>query len=319
MINVEICYKTYDSELLIIIMFFKHWHHYLNGSQHLIKIFTDYNNLQYFISKTRLNDHQSQWFIMLAFYDFIIAHQFSIYNSADELFHQPDYKQNQKKVNCLSTLQQKFFNLFVKALCLSEAQQQVILNTYELHLVCISVLQYLPLEKGGQTEARAKRQATSPESSQIDAIGIQRKKYRFMNFNLKIQKRFKKHLLKLLKGYRDLQGFASKMNEDNLNDFRNNSNSPEGFLESLKDASEREIKSRDFNEDLDEDQLEAEWVQLESKEAQQRLSQHIIYNYIWEENSYSEPFSSFKSIVHSLQNFNQWIKKCRKRLKQKHI
>ena len=59
MINVKICYKTYDNKLLIIIMFFKHWHHYLNGSQHFIKILTDYNNFQYFISKIRLNDHQS--------------------------------------------------------------------------------------------------------------------------------------------------------------------------------------------------------------------------------------------------------------------
>ena len=59
MTDVETCYKTHDDELLIIIMSFKHWCHYLNGSQHSIKVFINYNNLQYFMSKIRLNDHQS--------------------------------------------------------------------------------------------------------------------------------------------------------------------------------------------------------------------------------------------------------------------
>ena len=86
MTDVKICYEIYDDELLIIIMFFKYWCHYLNDSQHSIEVFTNHNNLWYFINKTRLNDHQSWWFIMLAFYNFVIAHWFSIYNSVNRLF-----------------------------------------------------------------------------------------------------------------------------------------------------------------------------------------------------------------------------------------
>ena len=59
MINVKICYEIYDDELLAIIMSFKHWCHYLDGSQHSIKVLMDYNNLWYFMGKVRLNDHQN--------------------------------------------------------------------------------------------------------------------------------------------------------------------------------------------------------------------------------------------------------------------
>ena len=92
MIDVKICYIIHDGELLIIIMFFKHWCHYLNGSQHSIKVFMNHNNLQYFMGKIKLNGHQSQWFIILALYDFVIAHWFSTYNSVNEPFCQPDYE-----------------------------------------------------------------------------------------------------------------------------------------------------------------------------------------------------------------------------------
>ena len=78
-----------------------------------------------------------------------------------------------------------------------------------------------------------------------------------MNFSLGMQKG-SKDLLKILKGHRNLQESASKANENNLNDFKNNSESSEDPLESFKDASEGEIEFKDFNEDFDENQLKAE-------------------------------------------------------------
>ena len=86
MINVKTHYKIYDDELLIIVIFFKYWCHYLDGSQHPIKVFINHNNLWYFMSKVRLNDCQSWWFMMFTLYNFVIAHWFSIYNSTDEPF-----------------------------------------------------------------------------------------------------------------------------------------------------------------------------------------------------------------------------------------
>ena len=97
MTDVKTHYKIYNDKLLIIIMSFKYWHYYLNDSQHLIKIFINYNNLWYFMGKARLNDCQNQWFTMLALYNFVIAHQFSIHNSVNGPFCQPNYEQSWKK------------------------------------------------------------------------------------------------------------------------------------------------------------------------------------------------------------------------------
>ena len=124
---------------------------------------------------------------------------------------------------------------------------------YEFCLACISVLQYLCLRKGGQAETRVEKQTASPESNQIDTIEMQRKKHKFINFNLRIQKRLKKGLLKILKNHKNLQEFTLKADENNLNNFRSNSKSLENFFKSFKNALKRKIKSKDFNEDFNED------------------------------------------------------------------
>ena len=85
--------------------------------------------------------------------------------------------------------------------------------------------------------------SASSESSQIDAIGIWKKKHRFVNFNLRMQKGFRKGFLKILKNYKNLWESVSKADEDDLNDFESNSESLKGLLESFEDASERKIES----------------------------------------------------------------------------
>ena len=73
-----------------------------------------------------------------------------------------------------------------------------------------------------------------------------------------MQKGFKEGLLKILKNYRDLQKSAPKVNKNNLNDFRSDLELLRDSFKSFKNASEREVKSRDSSEDFDEDQLETE-------------------------------------------------------------
>ena len=85
-----------------------------------------------------------------------------------------------------------------------------------------------------------------------------KKKHQFTNLSLRMQEGPKKDLLKILKGCRDLQKSALRAGRDNLNDFKSNSESSEGILESFKDASEGKIESQDSNEDFNEDQLKAE-------------------------------------------------------------
>ena len=48
-------YKIYNKELLAIIKYFKQWWPKLKGIKFLIKVFSDYKNLQYFITIKQLS------------------------------------------------------------------------------------------------------------------------------------------------------------------------------------------------------------------------------------------------------------------------
>ena len=54
-IPVERNYETHDQELLAIVMCFKHWRHYLEGSQHPIYMLTDHANLYAFMTTKKLS------------------------------------------------------------------------------------------------------------------------------------------------------------------------------------------------------------------------------------------------------------------------
>ena len=194
--------------------------------------------------------------------------------------------------------------MFVEALCLPKMWQQITLNTYRPCLACISMLQYLQLKEGRKIKTKAEKQPANPESSQIDIIKMQRKKCRSVNLNLRMQKGSRKGLLKILKSHEDLWKSVSKVSGDDLKGFRNNSEPLRSLSESFEDASEGEIKPKTPSEDLNGDQLEAEWAWLRPKEVQQRLFWHIICDYVWEKNPYSEPSSFFKFIICSFQDFN---------------
>ena len=119
-----------------------------------------------------------------------------------------------------------------------------------------------------------------------------------------MQEKSRKGLLEILKSHRDLQRPALKAGRDNLKDFRSNSEPFRNLSESFEDASEREVKPRALNKNVNGNQLETEWVQLRPEKAQQKLFQYIIHNYAQEENLYFKLSLFFKFIIHSLQNFN---------------
>ena len=50
MMAAEWNYKVHDGELLAIVIAFKEWWHYLDGSQFPITVLTDHTNLQYFMT-----------------------------------------------------------------------------------------------------------------------------------------------------------------------------------------------------------------------------------------------------------------------------
>jgi len=68
-------YKIHNKEMLAIIYALDEWRHLVQGSKDKIEIWTDYKNLEYFLSAQRLNRHQACWSALLADYNFMLKHK----------------------------------------------------------------------------------------------------------------------------------------------------------------------------------------------------------------------------------------------------
>jgi len=71
---VEQNYEIHDKEMLAIIRVLEKWRHFLEGAQHLVEIWTDHKNLEYFMIAKKLNCHQARWSLYLACFDFKLIH-----------------------------------------------------------------------------------------------------------------------------------------------------------------------------------------------------------------------------------------------------
>jgi len=89
----ECNYEIHDKELLAIIHALKHFCHYLQGSAHQTKIFSDHANLKYFTTKQTLTRRQVQWSLFLGTFDYVIIPKPGKINKADALSRRPDYKE----------------------------------------------------------------------------------------------------------------------------------------------------------------------------------------------------------------------------------
>jgi len=54
---VEQNYKIHDKEMLTIICTLEEWRYFLEGARHLVEIWTDHKNLEYFMTAKKLNRH----------------------------------------------------------------------------------------------------------------------------------------------------------------------------------------------------------------------------------------------------------------------
>ncbi|KAG5734540.1 hypothetical protein E4T56_gene4309 [Termitomyces sp. T112] len=61
MIPTELNYNIYDKELLTIVEAFHQWQAYLEESPHCIQVYSNHNNLQYFMTTKQLSHCQAQW------------------------------------------------------------------------------------------------------------------------------------------------------------------------------------------------------------------------------------------------------------------
>ena len=68
----ELNYDVHNKELLAIVDVFEEWQAYLEGSRHLIVVYSDHKNLSYFTTTKKLNRRQVRWAELLASYNFLI-------------------------------------------------------------------------------------------------------------------------------------------------------------------------------------------------------------------------------------------------------
>jgi hypothetical protein len=72
LLPVEWNYEIHDKEMLAIIWSLGERQHFLEGAQHLVEIWMDHKNLEYFMSAKKLNCWQACWSLYLACFNFLL-------------------------------------------------------------------------------------------------------------------------------------------------------------------------------------------------------------------------------------------------------
>ena len=86
-------YEIHDKELLAILDAFKEWKHYLLGADEPVTVYTDHQNLQYFLTIKVWNPRQIRWAEWLANINFKIVYRPGSQSGKPEaLSRRPEYR-----------------------------------------------------------------------------------------------------------------------------------------------------------------------------------------------------------------------------------
>ena len=67
-------YEIHDKEMLAIIRSLESWRYLLERAQFKFEIWTDHENLEYFMKAQKLNHRQARWALYLSRFDFTLKH-----------------------------------------------------------------------------------------------------------------------------------------------------------------------------------------------------------------------------------------------------
>jgi len=111
--DVERNYDVHDKEMLGIIRALEAWRHYLEGAKHEIDIWTDHQNLKYFMTAKKLNRRQARWALFLSRFNFHLTHKAgTLMKKADALSRRPDHKKGVENDNSnMTLLKPKYFRI----------------------------------------------------------------------------------------------------------------------------------------------------------------------------------------------------------------
>jgi len=79
--------------MLAIVRCLEAWRHFLEGTVVKFEIWTDHENLEYFMKVQKLNRRQARWALYLSRFDFVLKHiPGTKMEKADSLSRRPDWK-----------------------------------------------------------------------------------------------------------------------------------------------------------------------------------------------------------------------------------
>ena len=107
----ECNYDVHNKEMMGIMHALEAWRHYLEGCKHKMKIWTDHQNLKYFMSAKKLNRQQACWALYLLRFYFHLEHKAgSLMAKADTLSRRADLKKGIESDNKdVTLLKPEFF------------------------------------------------------------------------------------------------------------------------------------------------------------------------------------------------------------------
>jgi RNase H-like domain found in reverse transcriptase/Reverse transcriptase (RNA-dependent DNA polymerase) len=98
--DVERNYDIHDKEMLSIMRALEQWWHHLEGAKLKFKIWSDHQNLQYFMGAKKLNRRQARWALYLSRFDFEMVNKpGASMGKANALSRRPDHKEGVKNDN----------------------------------------------------------------------------------------------------------------------------------------------------------------------------------------------------------------------------
>jgi RNase H-like domain found in reverse transcriptase len=87
----ECSYDVHDRELLTVILGLKRWQHLLLRAKHLIKVYTDHKNLQYYRSPHDINRRVARYLPFMMEFNIILIYKPGKTMKADPLSRRPDF------------------------------------------------------------------------------------------------------------------------------------------------------------------------------------------------------------------------------------
>jgi hypothetical protein len=72
--TVERNYNIHNKEMLAVIRALEEWCHFLEGVKQTTEIWTDHENLEYFMTAKKLKHRQARWSLYLSRFDFVMHH-----------------------------------------------------------------------------------------------------------------------------------------------------------------------------------------------------------------------------------------------------